>query len=194
MATIQKIGIPGKQVYSYDTVTQEARLEVTGASGGSVSSGMTSTAAAPTYVEAATSALSGDLAGNLRVTLGTLFYGEDATNDLLKVSGGAVRSTVMATGVITNTTSTAVAIPVGSKTIYGSVTGTGAVTQTQAIYGGITSGVTATTGILLGTLTLSGTTTAVAALPVITANFLWYIVVTTNTTGTSASGVVTAMY
>ncbi len=128
------------------------------------------------------------------VTLDTLISGEDQTNNLLMTSGGAVRSTTMASAVTTNTTSSAVALPVGSKSIYGSVTGTGAITQTQAIYGGITSGVTSTTGILLCTLTLSGTTAVYDACPVMTANFLYYIVVTTATTGTSASGTVTAMY
>ena len=154
----------------------------------------TATEAAPTYTEGASSSLSLDLSGNLRTTLGTLLSGEDQTNNLLMTSGGAVRSTTMASAVTTNTTSTAVALPVGSKSIYGSVTGTGAITQTQAIYGGITSGVTSTTGILLCTLTLSGTTAVYDACPVMTANFLYYIVVTTATTGTSASGTVTAMY
>lgn len=197
MATQQKIGIPGKQVYSYDSVTGFARMEVSGVGGGAVSAGAASTAAAPTLVEGATSALSEDLSGNLRVTLGTLLAGEDTTNSLIKTSGGVVRSTTMGTGLVVAgdaTPTTAVALPVGSKTIYGSVTGTGAVTQTQKIYGGLTSGVTATTGVLLGVLTLSGTTTVVDALPPITANFLFYIVVTSATTGTGATGVVTAMY
>ena len=141
--------------------------------------------------------LGGDVCGatgGRKVEISTLTSGEDQPNNLLMTSGGATRSTTMATAVTTNTTSTAVALPVGSKSIYGSVTGTGAVTQTQAIYGGITSGVTSSNGILLCTLTLSGTTTAVDACPVITANFLFYIVVTTNTSGTGASGVVTAMH
>ena len=129
-----------------------------------------------------------------RVSLADLLSGEDQTNNLLMTSGGAVRSTTMASAVTTNTTSAAVALPTGSKTIYGRVTGTGAITQTQKIYGGITSGVTSTTGILLCTLTLSGTTAVYDACPVITANFLFYIVVTSSTTGTSASGTVTAMY
>ena len=116
------------------------------------------------------------------------------TNNLLMTSGGAVRSTTMASAVTTDTTSAAVALPTGSKFIYGSVTGTGAITQTQKIYGGITSGVTSTTGILLCTLTLSGTTAVYDACPVMTANFLYYIVVTSFTSGTSASGTVTAMY
>ena len=154
----------------------------------------TATADPPTLTEGSTGYFSFDLSGNVRTTLGTLLSGEDQTNNLLMTSGGAVRSTTMASAVTTNTTSTAVALPTGSKSIYGSVTGTGAITQTQAIYGGITSGVTSTTGILLCTLTLSGTTAVYDACPVITANYLFYIVVTTNTTGTSASGTVTAMY
>lgn len=129
-----------------------------------------------------------------RMTLANLLSGEDQTNNLLMTSGGAVRSTTMASAVTTDTTSAAVALPTGSKTIYGSVTGTGSITQTQKIYGGITSGVTSTTGILLCTLTLSGTTAVYDACPVMTANFLFYIVVTSSTSGTSASGTVTAMY
>ena len=151
--------------------------------------------AAPTFADlTAMGLLSYDTSGNLRVTIGTLLSGEDQTNNLLMTSGGAVRGTTMASAVTTDTTSAAVALPTGSKTIYGAVTGTGAITQTQKIYGGITSGVTSTTGILLCTLTLSGTTAAYDACPVMTANFLYYIVVTSSTSGTSASGTVTAMY
>lgn len=135
-----------------------------------------------------------DVNGALKITPATLLSGEDQTNDLIKTSGGAVRSTPMASAVTTDTTSSAVALPTGSKTIYGALTGTGAITQTQKIYGGLTSGVTSTTGILLCTLTLSGTTAVYDACPVMTANFLYYIVVTSSTTGTSASGTVTAMY
>lgn len=135
-----------------------------------------------------------DVNGALKVTQATLTSCEDQTNNLCMVSGGAVRSTTMASAVTTDTTSAAVALPTGSKTIYGALTGTGAITQTQKIYGGITSGVTSTTGILLCTLTLSGTTAVYDACPVMTANFLYYIVVTSSTTGTSASGTVTAMY
>ncbi len=165
--------------------------------GGSALSGCTPTAAAPAYVEGVDDAVSCDLAGNTRVTLGTLLSGEiqgssQATSGIA-TGGMVVRSTTMATAVTTNTTSTAVALPVGSKTMYGSVDGTGTVTQIQSIYGGITSGVTSTTGELLCVLNLSGTTHAHASCNV-TTPWLFYIVVTTSTTGTSASGVVTAMY
>lgn len=134
-----------------------------------------------------------DTAGNKPVTLGTLFSGEDQTNNLLMTSGGAVRTTPMASAVTTNTTSSAVGLPIGDKTIYGSVDGTGSVTQTQAIYGGLTSGMTTTNGTLLCTLVLSGTTHAHDQCTV-SGPWLFYIIVTTNTTGTSATGVVTAMY
>lgn len=151
--------------------------------------------ATPTFADlTAMGLLLCDTSGNLKITLGTLLSGEDQTNNLIQTSGGAVRSTTMASAVTTDTTSAAVALPVGSKTIYGALTGTGAITQTQKIYGGITSGVTSTTGILLCTLTLSGTTAVYDACPVMTANFLYYIVVTSSTSGTSASGTVTAMY
>lgn len=130
-----------------------------------------------------------DVNGALKVTQATLTSCEDQTNNLCMVSGGAVRSTTMASAVTTNTTSTAVALPTGSKTIYGAIA---AGTQTMKIYGGITSGVTTSTGILLCTLTLTASN-LVDACPVITANFLYYIVNTSLTTG-GASGTVTAMY
>ncbi|MHB1098102.1 MAG: hypothetical protein ACYCZR_00980 [Burkholderiales bacterium] len=127
------------------------------------------------------------------MTLTTLLSGEDQTNNLLMTSGGVVRSSVMASAVTTDTTSAAVEVPTGTKTFYGSVDGTGAVTQTQIIYGGLTSGVTATNGEPICTFTLSGTTHAHGAC-VSTAPWLFYIVVTSNTTGTSATGAVTAQY
>ena len=130
-----------------------------------------------------------DTGANKKTTLGTLLSGEDTTNNLIMTSGGAVRGTTMASAVTTDTTSAAVALPVGSKSIYGSIT---AGTQTQKIYGGITSGVTTSTGILLCTLTLTASL-LVDACPVITANYLFYIVNTSATTG-GASGTVTGMY
>jgi hypothetical protein len=194
MATIEKIGIPGKQVYSYDSVTGFARMEVTGVSGGSVSAGATSEAAAPTLVEGATSPLSEDLAGNLRVTLGTLISGEDTTNNLLKVSGGSVRQTTVAGTITTNATSAVNTIPTGKKTLWAQVDGTGAVTATLALYGGIVSGVTSSTGVLLATFTLSGTTSAFETLQLSEGEYSFYIVVSTNVTGTGATAKLIAMY
>lgn len=108
--------------------------------------------------------------------------------------GGSPRQTTVTMGAAAtaNGTTAAFTIPTGDKSIYGQVVGTGAVTQTQAIYGDTDSD--ATNGILLCTITLSGTTRAQDACPVITANFLYYYVVTTNTTGTGATGGVYAMY
>lgn len=121
----------------------------------------------------------------------------DFTNNLVMTSGGVVRSTVMAAAVTTNTTSTSVALPVGNKSIYGSVAGTGAITQTQEIWSGLTSGFTPTVaggGVKLCTLILSGTTFAGDQCGVITAAGLFYKILTSSTTGTGASGDVTAMY
>lgn len=106
------------------------------------------TAAAPSLTEGSANSFSSDLAGNVRVALGTLLACEDQTNSLCMTSGGAVRSATMASAVTTNTTSSAVAVPTGTKTFYGSVDGTGAITQTQVIYGGLTSGVTGTKAVL----------------------------------------------
>jgi len=105
-----------------------------------------------------------------------------------------VQRTTVAAGVTTNTTTAAVLVPtgVGYKSFYGQVVGSGAVTQTQAIYGDIDND--SANGILLCTLTLSGTTRAEDACPPFTANFSFYYVTTTNTTGTSATGAVYAMY
>lgn len=104
----------------------------------------------------------------------------------------SVNSISIASSVTTNTTSTAVAVPRGSKSIYGQVVGTGSVTQTQAIYGDVDND--AANGVLLCTLTLSGITRAQDACPVITANFRYYYVVTTATSGTSATGSIYAMH
>lgn len=104
----------------------------------------------------------------------------------------------IASGLNSNTTSTARPAEIAAgdnpapKSFYGQVVGTGAVTQTQAIYGDIDSD--AANGILLCTLTLSGTTRAQDACPVITATYAYYYVITTNTTGTGATGAVYAMY
>ncbi len=112
------------------------------------------------------------------------------------VGSGDVRTLTIAAGMTSNTTSALVAAPAGTKTFYGRVTcSSGACTQTQAIYGDQDddSG-TDTDGILLCTLTLSGTPTHQDACPATTANFPYFYVVTTNTTGTSASGDIYANY
>ena len=105
---------------------------------------------------------------------------------------GLSTTTTIVSGVTTNATSTAVGAPIGAKSFYGQVVGTGAVTQTQAIYGDTDND--AANGILLCTLTLSGTTRAQDACPVITANFPYVYVITTSTTGTGATGAVYVMY
>mgnify|MGYP001581809199 CR=1 FL=1 len=107
--------------------------------------------------------------------------------------GGDTRLVVLASAVTTNTTSTAQPLPIGAKSFYGQVVCTsGACAQTQAIYGDVDDD--ETNGILLCTLTLSGTTRAQDACPVVTANFSYYYVTTTVTSGTGAAGAVYAMY
>lgn len=104
----------------------------------------------------------------------------------------------IASGLTSNTTSTARPAEIAAgdnpapKSFYGQVVGTGAVTQTQAIYGDIDGD--SANGILLCTLTLSGTTRAQDACPVVTATYAYYYVITTNTSGTGATGAVYAMY
>jgi hypothetical protein len=104
----------------------------------------------------------------------------------------ALERTLIAGGLTTNTTSAAVIGTSGPKSFYGQVVGTGAVTQTQAIYGDIDND--AANGILLCTITLSGTTRTQDVCPVVTANFSYLYVITTNTTGTGATGSVVATY
>ena len=111
------------------------------------------------------------------------------------IVGARAQIVPIATGVTTNTTSSPAVggVPAGRKTIFGQVVcSSGACTQTQAIYG--TMNATAASGILLCTLTLSGTTRAQDACPVITAVFPFYYVITTNTSGTAATGDVVAVY
>ena len=48
---------------------------------------VSSTAAAPSLTEGTANSFSIDLAGNVRTTLGTLFSGEDQTNNVLRVEG-----------------------------------------------------------------------------------------------------------
>ena len=138
-----------------------------------------------------------DANGNLIVTLGTLISGEDQTNNLLMTSGGAVRTLTVASGMVVGgdaTMTTAVAVPVGSKSFNGIITGTGSITQTMKLYGSFASPITTTNGTLLCTLTLSGTTETSDTCPVVTANFPYYAVLTSGTTGTSATGVMKVGY
>lgn len=107
-------------------------------------------------------------------------------------SGQTISILTVASGVTTNTTTDTVSGVLGNKTYWGQVIGTGAVTQTQAIYGDVDND--GANGILLCTITLSGTTRAQDACPVVTAAFAYYYVITTNTTGTGATGAVYAMY
>ena len=130
------------------------------------------------------------------VTLATTIAGEDQTNDLMQISGGVVRSTTIATGITTNTTSALVALPVGSKTVVGKITGcSSGCKQTQALYGDQDddSG-TDSDGVLLCTISLSADGGDTDVCPVITANFPYYYVVTTGTAGTSTSGAIYANY
>ena len=157
---------------------------------------VSATAAAPSLTEGSANSFSSDLAGNVRTALGTLLSGEDQTNNLIQTSGGAVRSVTMATGLVVGgdgTPTAPVTVPTGTKTFEGTVDGTGAVAQTQIIYGGFTSGVTATTGEPICTFTLSGTTHA-HGVCVSTAPWPFYIVVTSATPGTGATGAVMAAY
>ncbi len=190
----------GKQVQNVCDTHGTMHVTLTDSSGVPATvttTGATATAAAPTYSEAATVTLSVDLSGNTRVTLGTLLSGEDQTNNLIMTSGGAVRTTqILGTGGVPSTASDATTaasiLPTGSKTFVGTVTCTGTCVQTQKIYGDWNSD--AASGVLLCTITLSATTTAIDACPVVTANFAYYYVVTTLTSGTTPLAAVFVHY
>ncbi len=165
--------------------------------GGTSAGGLgTATAAAPSLAEGAAASFSFDLAGNARVTLGTLLSGEDQTNNLMMTSGGAVRFTqILGTGLVpstaTDATSAVSLLPVGKKTLMGVVTCTGTCVQTQKIYGTWQS--STSYGEELCTLNLNASTTAHASCIIDTA-WAYYFVVTTNTSGTTPLSGVFAMY
>ena len=147
--------------------------------------------ATPTFADlTALGLLICDTSGNVKMSLGTLLSGEDQTNNLLMTSGGVVRQTTVESQ-ITNTTSAAVAVPTGSKSFMSVLTGAGAIAQTMKLYDAFSS--TASNGVLLCTLTLSGTTATSDACPVVTANFSYYYVTTTASSGLTTA-VMYAMY
>lgn len=113
---------------------------------------------------------------------------------LQRITGGQVQVDPIATGITTNTTTSVSDLTVnGNKTFYGEVVCTaGACTQTQEIRG--TNTVTAANGVLICTITLSGTPRDQAACAPANAAFKRYYVVTTNTTGTAATGGVYVNY
>lgn len=107
--------------------------------------------------------------------------------------GGTVQTLTIASGVTTNTTTSAVAGVSGNKTFWGEVIcSAGACAQTQAIYGDQDND--AANGLLLCTLTLTDTARDQDACAGVTANYPYYYVVTTGTSGTSATGAVYANY
>ena len=158
----------------------------------------TATAAAPTLTEAAGANFSFDLAGNVRVTLGTLLSGEDQTNNLIMVSGGATRITqLVGTGGVPSTasdaTTTATILPVGKKTFHSVVTCTGTCVQTQKIYGAFESSATVAKSTLVCTLTNNASTTATDWCATDLAYSYWFVV-TSATNGTTPLAGLFAMY
>ncbi len=167
-------------------------------SSGAVTSLGTATAAAPSLAEGAAGAFSFDLAGNARVTMGTLLSGEDQTNNLLMTSGGATRITqLVGTGGVPSTasdaTTTATILPVGMKTFHSVVTCTGTCVQTQKIYGAFESSATIAKSTLVCILTNNASTTATdyckTNLP-----YSYWFVVTSATSGTTPLAGLFAMY
>ncbi len=126
-----------------------------------------------------------DTSGNKKVTLGTTFSGEDQPNSLLRVSGGAVRTSTLMTGVTTNTTSATTTVFSGGKTPMASVTGTGAVTATVTFYGDMEN--TTTHGEAICAIVLSGTTKAIGSCQQFSKDYPYYHATTTVVTGTGAT-------
>jgi len=123
------------------------------------------------------------------VSLASLISCEDQTNNLCMTSGGAVRGTEgnLINSAVGNATSAAFTLPTGSKSITARITGAGAVAQVITIYGGTSSGMAAATSTVLCTITLSGTSGAAGTAdmcPVMTAPVLFYIAVTSGSSGT----------
>lgn len=117
----------------------------------------------------------------------------DQAGNPIGLPGSPVQSLSLASGVTTNTTSAAVSGVSGTKNFWGQVVcSSGACTQTQAIYGDIDND--AANGVLLCTITLSGTPRDQNGDCTGQANYPYYYVVTTNTSGTGATGAVYAHY
>jgi len=90
-----------------------------------------------------------------------------------------------------NGTTAAFAVPTGMKTFYGQVVGTGSVLQTQTVYGDVDND--AANGAVVCTLVNSGTTRDQSFCKT-DVPFSYYYVVTTATSGTSATGAVYVSY
>lgn len=129
--------------------------------------------------------LLGGSGNSANVNLTTLLSCEDQTNGLCRVSGGAVRSVTLMTGVTTNTTSANVAVFSGAKTPMASVTGTGALTATVTFYGDMEN--TTTNGEPICSIVLAGTTKAVGFCNQFSKDYPYYHSVTTVVTGTGAT-------
>jgi hypothetical protein len=152
---------------------------------GSLGGSGTATEVAPTLAEGAGAAFSFDLSGQLRTTPALAFF-EDSTNSLARVSGGAIRTSTVMTGVTTNTTSATTPVFSGAKTPMASVTGTGAQTATVQFYGDMEN--TTTHGeVLCPAIVLSGTTKAVGFCPQVSKDYPYVHAVTTAVTGTGAT-------
>ena len=138
-----------------------------------------------------------DSAENKYVTQGTLTAGEDQTNNLVMTSGGLPRSSAIMTSVSTNTTSSTVILPIGSKSIKGTLTcNAGAATNcgvTFTIYGNETN--SAANGEQLCQVVIPiGLAITPGTCPAITTPWMFMYATTTGIAGTSPSLNVTGMY
>lgn len=127
-----------------------------------------------------------------------LFACEDQLNSLCMTSGGVVRGFEgnIINSAVGNATSAAFALPTGNKSITARITGAGAVAQVIDIYGGTSSGMVVATSTKVCTITLSGTSGAAGTAdmcPPFVAPILFYIAVTTGSTGTPTT-ILTASY
>ena len=158
------------------------------------------TAAAPTYTEGGTGSWSFDLAGNARVTMGTLQAGEvqgaDQAHSLVMTGQPLPRQVSL--GAVTSATSSAVfgTVPIGPKTFYAQIVN--ATSETKAatldIYGSPFNNTTY--GVKVCTITLPSTVTVLElhddchGLVSATYSYYWY----TATVYTSASSAPLTVY
>jgi len=175
--------------------TSSGSLGIGGGGSVGITSLGTSTAAAPTLAEGANSFFSFDLAGNARVTLGTLLAGEDQTNNGIMVFGAATRL-ITFSSVTSATTSTTQTVFVGPKTFMAYM---GGASETKAfdltIYGNWQNSTTGGRAVCRIYVPSTASTTHIEArCPVVEENYTyWYYTADTYTSASAASLTLYAM-
>ena len=132
-----------------------------------------------------------DANGNLVITKGYQdggeHIGENQNEELgyMRTVGGKARSYALMTDVTTNTSSATAVLPVGGKTFFAKIAGTGAQSVTVTIWGDYKS--TATEAFPICTMSLSGTSEDAKKCTGMTEDYDFYHAKTASITGTSAT-------